>query len=176
MIRGRFGRYLRRVRAEIHASLTEEYTPHRVASSFALGTFITMLPTLGAGLLVFVVLVYLSDWLNKIALFASAVVFNPVVKWGVYAASLTLGFTLLGPVEGITPSDRPGLGEGQAVVVRLLLGNTILALIVTGVAYVLAHRVASRYDPTDLSVVDDTVDRQFEHREGRPEEESSGGQ
>lgn len=165
MIRGRFERYVRRVRAELHASLTEDYTPHRVASSFALGSFITMLPTLGVGVLVFFVLVYLFGWINKIALFASVVVFNPVVKWGVYAGSLTLGFALLGPVEGVSLSDRPGLGAGRAVVVRLLVGNTILALVATAVAYVVAHRVASTYDPSELSVLDETVDQHLEPSE-----------
>jgi len=39
-----------------------------------------MLPTLGAGLALFVVPLYLFDWVSKIALFASVLVFNPLVN------------------------------------------------------------------------------------------------
>jgi uncharacterized protein (DUF2062 family) len=162
---GRLRRYADRVRAELHRSLTDDYTPHRVASSFALGTFVTMLPTLGSGLLVLSALAYLSDWLNKVAMFASVVVFNPVVKWGVYALSIALGFTLLGSVEGVSISSRPGFGDGPAIVVRLLLGNTILAVIATAGAYVVAYQFASAYDPRDLPMVGDTIDHLAEEPE-----------
>jgi len=101
-MRARIAQYLRRLRDGLHESFTEEYSPQEVSGSFAIGVFITMLPTLGAGLLVFVLLSYLSERINKVALFASVLVVNPAVKWGVYAASFTLGVFLLGPV------DEPG--------------------------------------------------------------------
>lgn len=166
---GRFGRYVSRVRAELHSSLTEDYTPHQVAASFALGTFITMLPTLGTGLILFFVLAYLFDWINKIALFASVLVFNPVVKWGVYALSLALGFALLGPVEGVSITDTPALGDGSAIVIRLLVGNTILAIIATVVAYAAAYRVANAYYARELPVLEHTVEHVVEGLEQHEE-------
>lgn len=174
---GRFGRYVSRIRAEVHDSLTEDYTPHQVAASFAVGTFITMLPTLGTGLVLFVVLVYLFDWINKIALFASVLVFNPVVKWGVYALSLALGFALLGPVEGVGITDTPSLGDGNAIVVRLLVGNTILAVIATVVAYIAVHRVASAYYAQELPILEHTVEHVvegIERHEERIDAETAG--
>ena len=166
---GHLDRAVSRVRGELHASLTEETTPHRVATSVALGTFITMLPTLGTGLLVFLVLVAAFDWVNRVALFASVLVFNPVVKWGVYAASLALGFALLGPVDGVSPTDRPGLGDGSAIVVRLLVGNGILAVVATVAAYVVADRIADRYDDGDLPVLEGAVDGLVDSIEQRDE-------
>ena len=155
---GRLTRVTGRVRAELHASLTADTTPRQVATSFAIGTFVTMLPTLGTGLLVFFVLVYLFDWINRVALFASVLVFNPAVKWGVYALSFALGFALLGPVEGVSLADRPGPGDGSDILFRLLVGNTILAVIATVVAYVVAYRIASAYDAGELPVIEHTVE------------------
>jgi len=173
---GRFGRYVSRVRAELHASLTEDHTPHQIGASFAVGTFITMLPTLGTGLILFVVLVYLFHWVNKIALFAAVLVFNPVVKWGVYGLSLALGFTLLGPVEGVGVTDTPSLGDGDAILVRLLLGNTILAVIATVVAYVAARRVASAYYARELPVLEHTVEHVVEELEQHEERIERGAE
>ncbi len=158
MVRERLHHYTTRVRAEIYRSFTEEYTSREVAGSFALGTFITMLPTLGVGVLVFFILSYLFDWINKIALFASVLVFNPVVKWGVYAASFTLGFALLGPVDGFGVGDTPSLQEGNAILIRLLVGNTILAIIAAVFAYIVAYRLVEAYDDHAFPVVEETVD------------------
>ena len=162
---GRFDRYVSRIRTEIHSSLTEEHTPHQIALSFAIGTFITMLPTWGVGVLVFFVLIRVFDWINKIALFASVLVFNPVVKWGVYGLSFALGFALLGPVEGVGLSDRPGLGDGSEILIRLLLGNTILAIVATVAAYIAVYRIAAAYEARELPVLENTVDHLVEEIE-----------
>lgn len=164
---GRLASYIRRIRLELHKSLTEDTTPHKVATSFAIGTFITMLPTLGTGLIVFFVLVYLFDWINKVSLFASVLVFNPVVKWGVYAASFSLGFLLLGPVDGFGIGDTPAMSEGTDILVRLLVGNTILAVIATILAYVAAYRVAVAYYADSLPVLEETVESVVEELEKR---------
>lgn len=169
MVRARFEGYLDRIRFELHSSFTEEYTPHEIAASFAVGTFITMLPTLGTGVLVFFLLIYLFDRINKIALFASVLVFNPVVKWGVYAASFTLGFLLLGPVDGFGVGDTPSMNDGSEIIVRLLVGNTILAVIATVVAYIVVYRLVVTYQHKELPVVEETVEQFVEELEGQTE-------
>lgn len=172
MVRARFRRYSNRVRAELHNSFTQEYTPREIAGSFALGTFITMLPTFGTGVLVFFVLLYLFERLNKIALFASVLVFNPVVKWGVYAASFALGFLLLGPVEGFGVGDTPSFTDGSEIIVRLLVGNTILAVIAMVLAYIGAYRAVIAYREHHLPVLEETVDGFVHGIEHKLDEES----
>jgi len=162
---GRIATVLGRVRAELYKSLTEDSTPKQVAASFAIGTFITMMPTLGTGVLLFFVLIYVFDWMNKIALFASVIVFNPVVKWGVYALSFALGFLLLGPVDGFGIGDTPALSDGSEIVIRLLVGNTILAVIATVVAYIVAYRATVAYKARELPVLEETVDQLVEELE-----------
>lgn len=132
------------LRLELEAALDGEYTPKQVAGSFAIGVFITSLPTLGIGLLSFFVISHLFAGVSKLALFSSIVVLNPAAKWGVYGASFWLGSTLLGPVEGVTRSDV-SISAAPEVVVRLLVGNLILAAVFTLLAYVAAYRLTAAY-------------------------------
>lgn len=154
-IRSRLRGLLSRLRAEIESALDENHTPKQVAASFALGIFITALPTLGVGVLVFFVIAYLFASVSKIALFASVLVLNPIVKWGVYAMSFWLGTFLLGPVPGISMADV-SFAAAPDVVVRLLVGNLALAAAFTVVAYVVGYRLTLAYRRRngDLSFVE----------------------
>ena len=148
-LRTRVGAYGDRVRDALRATFEETHAPRELAASFAVGTLITMLPTLGTGLMLFVVIALVSDRVSKLALVASVVVFTPVVKWGVYAASFALGVLLLGPVEGVRPGDA-SLDAGPEILVRLLVGNLILAVVAAVAGYVVVHRLAVAYRRTEL--------------------------
>jgi uncharacterized protein (DUF2062 family) len=146
MIRQRISRVRERVREELLKAFVEEYTPREVAFSFSIGVFITALPSLGTGLLVFLLLAVLFDRLSKIALFASVIVLNPVVKWGVYGASYSLGRVLLGPVPGVSVENiSPSLSLGADVLARLWLGNLILATVFAVVAYAGGIRIVAEF-------------------------------
>ncbi len=132
------------LRLELEKALDGEYTSRQVAGSFALGVFITSLPTLGVGILLFFVIAHLFAGVSKLALFSSVLVLNPAVKWGVYGASFWLGSTLLGPVEGVTRSDL-SLSAGPEIVVRLVAGNLIIAVVFTIAAYGLAYWLTAAY-------------------------------
>lgn len=112
--------------------------------SFSVGVFLTALPTLGTGFLAFLVLAYLFRQLSKVALFASVLILNPPVKWGVYATSFWLGNQILGPVPGLSFSGV-SVSMGSDVLVRLWTGNIILAVVFAVIGYVLAFRLISEY-------------------------------
>ncbi len=132
------------LRLEFEAALEGEYSPKQVAGSFAVGVFVTSLPTLGLGVLTFFLIAHVFAGVSKLALFSSVIVFNPAVKWGVYGASFWLGSALLGPVEGVTRSDV-SLSAAPEVVVRLLVGNLILAVVFTVLGYAVAYRLTAAY-------------------------------
>jgi len=132
------------VREEVHEALKEQHTPEQVAYSFALGVFITALPTLGTGVLAFFAIAYLFENISKISLFASVIVLNPVAKWGVYGTSFWLGSSILGPVPGVTRADV-SFSAAPDIVTRLLVGNLILAVVFTVVAYFGAYRLTVEY-------------------------------
>lgn len=151
MLRERVAGYRGRVRAELEAAFDENNPPHDVAASFAIGVFITSLPTLGFGLLVFVALAALFERISKLALFASVVVLNPVVKWGVYVASFWLGTLILGPAPGATPANV-SLAAGPEIVTRLLLGNLLLSVVFTVAGYVAVLRLVKSFRARNVAV------------------------
>lgn len=153
MVRGRILAYRDRVRSALEEAFAEDHPPNDVAASFALGVFITSLPTLGTGLVLFVVLAAIFDRISKLALLASVVVLNPVVKWGVYAVSFWLGVQVLGPVPGVTTADI-SFSAGPEVVARLLVGNLILSVVFTAVGYVLALRFIRSIRERELDLED----------------------
>ena len=144
LLRARLGEAIDDLRGRLHAALAERHTPGQVAGSFAVGVFVTSLPTLGTGLLLFPPLAYLCAGISKVALVAAAAVMNPVVKWGVYGVSFWLGSRILGPVEGVTRGDI-GLSAAPEIVARLLVGNLLLAVVCTVVGYVVAYRLTVEY-------------------------------
>jgi uncharacterized protein len=148
--------YRGRVRREFEAAFAEDHTPHEVGASFGVGVFLTALPTLGLGLLVFVALVALFDRISKIAIFASVVVLNPAIKPAVYVGSYQLGDRLLG-AEPIALFDG-GLGTATDATLRLLVGNLLLAAVLAVVGYVVVRRLTVTYRRRDLEVVERLVD------------------
>lgn len=132
------------VKERLVAAFVEEHTSGEVAFSFSLGVFITALPSLGTGVLAFILLAYFFDRLSKIAMFASVIILNPVVKWGVYGASYSLGRFILGPVPGVS-FEGVSLSAGPDVLLRLWLGNLILATVFAAIAYVLGLRMISEF-------------------------------
>lgn len=144
MLRRRVSEARRRVKERLVEAFVEEYTTREVAFSFSVGVFITALPTLGTGLLLFLVLGFLFERLSKIAMFASVIPLNPVVKWGFYASSFSLGTLILGPVPGVS-FEGVSLSAGPDILVRLWLGNLILATVCAAVAYVVALRLVTEF-------------------------------
>jgi uncharacterized protein (DUF2062 family) len=155
-IRTRAGTWRRRLRRGLHDAFAETHTPHQIAGSFSFGVFVTMLPTVGVGLLVFVALAWLSDGVSKLAFVASALLINPVVKSGVYVASFAIGVFLLGPVEGATVTSASLSGAsfsaGRDIAVRILLGNVILSVATIVPSYVVCYRLVETYRARDPEV------------------------
>ncbi|ADB60044.1 Protein of unknown function DUF2062 [Haloterrigena turkmenica DSM 5511] len=152
MVRERLARYRDRARRKLLAAFREEHTPHQVAASFAIGVFVTALPTGGLGVGLFFVLISLQAWISKPAIFASVAVLNPVVKPAVYLSSFQVGALLLGS-DSVGSRDALS-GESARIAIRqLVLGNVVIAvgLAVAGYALVkyltrLHRRRSDRFD------------------------------
>lgn len=144
MVRDRLFVYRDRVRREFTDALEEEHTDGEIAASFAVGIFVTAMPTGGLGLGLFVVLAYYLEWVSKTAIFASALVLNPLVKPVVYVASYWLGALAFG-AEPIAVFDRPLLDAALAAIQLLLLGNLVIAVALSAVAYAVSLRIAREH-------------------------------
>lgn len=156
-MRNRVRQYGERIRSELERAFLEEHTAHEIAASFSVGVFVTVLPTLGTGLLLFLFIVAVVDRVSKIALFASVLVFNPMVKWGVYATSFWLGVRILGPLPSATGIDI-SMDASPQVIARLLVGNVILAVILAVAGYVVCLKLVREFRRRDVEVLEDVVE------------------
>jgi uncharacterized protein (DUF2062 family) len=153
MVVQRLVAYRDRIRSELEQVVAEETPSNDIAASFAVGSFVTMLPTLGTGVAVIAAIGAVSSRMNTPAMFSSVVVFNPFVKWGVYAGSFSLGSFLLGPIPGVTTAEL-SLSAGPDVLTRLLLGNFLLAVVAAGCGYWAVARFVRSYHRRNTDVSD----------------------
>ncbi|WP_440769480.1 DUF2062 domain-containing protein [Natronorubrum sp. DTA28] len=149
MVRERLADYRDRVRGQLLAAFREEHTPNQVAASFAIGIFITAMPTGGLGIGLFFILISIWSWISKPAIFASVAVLNPFVKPLVYLGSFQVGALLLGS-ESVGSLDGTATESAWVAIKQLLLGNLIIATFLSAIGYVTvlhltrAHRRRSR--------------------------------
>jgi len=153
----RLRRVRNRVRDAIEASFDADQPPAQIAASFAIGVFLTTLPTLGGNLLLMVILASRVAWINTVALFSSGVVVNPLVKWGIYAVSIPLGISLLGPIDGGVAVEL-SLSGNRPLLVRLVVGSVILAVVATAISYGLVRRMVVAYRRRHLTVIEEVAD------------------
>jgi len=153
----RLRRVRNRVRDAIEASFDADQPPAQIAASFAIGVFLTTLPTLGGNLVVMVILASRVAWINTVALFSSGVVVNPLVKWGIYAVSIPLGISLLGPIDGGVAVEL-SLSGNRPLLVRLVVGSVILAVVATAISYGLVRRMVVAYRRRHLTLVEEVAD------------------
>ena len=129
--------YGRRAQSRLRNAFVAEYPPQHTAASFSLGLFLTALPNLGASVLLLGVIGRRVERANALAFVAAVAILNPLAKGTVYVASFAIGAAVLGPVPGITRADI-GLSAGTDVLVRLLVGNAVLAVVLAAAGYGLA--------------------------------------
>lgn len=155
MVRVRVSTYWRRIQGELEAAFAEEHTPHEVAGSFSIGVFVTTLPSLGLGLVFFLALVRLTERVSKLAIFASALAINPLVKAPMYVAAFWIGGRMLGPMRAAPPGS---VTEASAIAVRMMAGFFVLGVFVAVAGYLAVYLLVTEYRKRDLEVVEDVVD------------------
>lgn len=143
--------FKQKILAELKKSFHEEKTPHQIAFSFSIGVFVTALPTLGLGLLFFAYLISKYQWVSRLAIFSSALIFNPLVKPFFYIASINIG--------GLLIDGRLSLsGDPETLLLYLLVGSLITAAILAVLGYLLALKAVKKYRKENLEVVQDIED------------------
>ncbi|MDG5817308.1 DUF2062 domain-containing protein [Natronococcus sp. A-GB7] len=157
MIRERLSRYRERVRRELTTALQEEHTPHEVGLSFAVGIFVTAMPTGGLGIGLLAGLAAWRSWVSKPAIVAAIAVLNPLVKPAVYVGSYQVGGLIFGERPLRSSTTDASLLETAGIVVRqLLVGNLLIAAVLSVSSYVVVARLTRLHreradDPADRS-------------------------
>ena len=141
-MKGSISSFRNRIADKLRQAVREQHSPEDTGFSVAFATFITVLPTLGSGLVVLTLASRLSDRLNTLAMAVPVLVFNPVIKYPVYLISYRLGEILMYselPDQTLEASIQMQAGT---TIHTLLIGNLILAVVFSIVAYFLTVRLA----------------------------------
>ena len=155
----RLGEYQERVKDELEKALKEEHTPRETAFSAALGTFVTVIPSLGLGVVFFLIISRIFDRINKLALFACVVVFNPVVKYPIYIVSYSIGTVL---TRSSAPEEALEVAlASQAVdaTQTMIIGNLFLASVLSVVAYITVLKASKKYEDTGLDIGEELAEK-----------------
>lgn len=144
----RFRGYRERIREEVKKVFDETHTPHEVAFSFALGIFITTMPTLGLGFVLFYLLAKTADRISSLALFSTVLVVNPLAKPVFLLASLNIGSLVL-------TGNLIATSDPLTLVKMLYIGSLIIASISAFISYFIILAAVKKYRTTDLEILED---------------------
>jgi uncharacterized protein len=141
---------IRRVKAKGKALLQAETSAHNQAVGFAVGTFISLLPTPGFN---FALALLLAGWFRQIhraTLVASLAVWNVFVTAPLFALSYRLG-NILFPAPVTTSVATQWQAEVISFVQGFLLGNLIIAVGITAVSYAIVLSLIWIYQQNNSS-------------------------
>lgn len=144
MFRERLERYRDRAKYGLARAFQEGHSPHEVAASFAIGIFITALPTGGLGIGLFFVFGYWWSWINKPAIFSSVAVCNPFVKPAIYVASLQVGAIVLG-TGGLLPIGGTTAESLVTVTHQFVIGTLLIAAVLSTLGYAVVWHLIRTY-------------------------------
>lgn len=124
--------------------LRQPGTPHEVAWAFALGTFISLLPTPGLNTVLVMGLAARWKQIHRPAIFTSLGVWNVFVASPLYAAGIKAGQWMLQAAS--IPIDNGQWGHSSWLVAgSLLTGNVAVALATAVLCYTAVKAFAARY-------------------------------
>lgn len=115
--------------------------PHSVAGGFALGTFISILPTFGFGILIGLLLLLFFKKISKISLLVSFAVWNPLILATVYPVSYIVGNAILSESTAEVGIINKILSSPKS----FLLGSFISAIVVSIISYLFVFSMAHHY-------------------------------
>lgn len=114
-------------------------SPQKVALAFAVGTFISILPTPGLNLALVTLLASLFKQLNRPGLLAAVAIWNAFVVAPIYALSHKVG-SLVSTLLTLSFESA-----SQNLAIGFLMGNLLLAVVITAVSYFIVQVGIGRY-------------------------------
>ncbi|MBU0535600.1 MAG: DUF2062 domain-containing protein [Nanoarchaeota archaeon] len=150
------------IKHHFHEVIKTKTDPHSIAIGFAIGTFISTLPTPGFNILLGVLVILIYERVSKIALFGSMAVWNPLTTPAVYYLSYRIGDMIFSdlPVTEIKLSLAGILLQNSR---RFFVGNVILALSLSILSYFAVRKIAEIYQKRE-SNKDQTQSKSKKHK------------
>ena len=124
--------------------LETKTTPHSIASGFAIGTFISILPLPGFNILIATALVLMFKRISKIAIFVAMAIWNPITLIPVYYSSYQLGILIF--------KNRPTEEFNLSILNRVyyftndfIIGNIILSFVIALISFYITFDIVKFY-------------------------------
>ncbi|MEK6916356.1 MAG: DUF2062 domain-containing protein [Nanoarchaeota archaeon] len=141
-------KHVKSVRDKVDSHIDEikktKIDPHNIAFGFAIGTFINILPIPFINLWIGLLVVLMFKKINKYALLAALLFWNPITLIPIYSLSFTIGNTFFVNLPNIE-YDIVLLTYLFNFTKRFLIGNLILAIPVALVAYLIVFVIVKVY-------------------------------
>ena len=133
-----------KIRHHFHEVLRMKNSPHSIALGFALGTMIGILPTPGVSVIIAFIFIFLFENMNKLSIFAAIAIWNPLVMTPFYYLSFRIGDMIFGKLPIIVHGSWSGtiINFTKAY----LVGNLIIATIVSFLSYFIIYGIAVYYN------------------------------
>lgn len=133
-----------KVHTYIHELAISRTSERDVAGGAAIGTFIAVLPTPGVSILLGLLVVLIYPKVNKLALFGSMVIWNPLTNIPLTILSYKIGDLIFGSIAAVKydPTLTSIIIEFSR---RYLLGNLIVALTISIISYVVVYHLVRMY-------------------------------
>lgn len=137
-------RFSKKVKEHFREVLEIKTSTHSIALGFAIGTFISMLPTPGFNILLGFLIILIFKRINKFSLFGSLVLWNPLTLFPFYFLMYKLGNLMF--------SSAPVIRFNIVIIDqiynfsrRFLIANIIIAIIMSIISYFVVRMVAEKY-------------------------------
>jgi uncharacterized protein len=134
----------RKIRRQYFQLLMEKTSAGNIALSFALGTFIAILPTPGFGIFIALLVAYFVKRLNNLSILASFAFWNPLLLAPVYLLSYKIGDWMFHPAMTMV-SDIEWVNTVIYFLKSYMIGNAILAVLFSVGAYIGVYRIIEIY-------------------------------
>ena len=111
-----------------------------VAFSFAMGTFIAILPTPGFGIFVALLIAYFFKKLNNLSIIVSFAVWNPLILAPVYLISYKIGDWIFDP-SLLVHTNFEWLNKLTLFLQTYLVGNIIAGITISTLCYFIVYKM-----------------------------------
>ena len=136
---------IKKIKYHFHEFMKTDTSEHSVALGFAIGTFINIvLPIPGINILVALFIFFLFKKVNKFSLFVALVVWNAFTLLPVYYLSYKIGNFLFASTP-IAKYNIVILNQIYNFSRRYLIGNVILAFIISPLSYFIVKKIVRVY-------------------------------
>ena len=119
-------------------------SPHSIGVGFAIGTFISTLPTPGFNILLGLLILLIFKKVNKFSLFAGIIFWKPLFSIPIYYFSYQIGNMLFGQSPMIM-YELTFLDQMYSYARRFLIGNVILTVTISIASYFILRGMFSLY-------------------------------